>query len=31
VLSSLERIAPSTSLAREIFKRAPRRRVFGIL
>jgi DNA-directed RNA polymerase specialized sigma24 family protein len=31
VLGSLERIAPSRSLAREIFKRPPRRRLFGLL
>jgi hypothetical protein len=31
VLGSLEQLAPPRGLAREIFKRAPRRRVFGIL
>ena len=31
VLGSLERIAPSRRLARELFKRAPRRRIFGML
>jgi RNA polymerase sigma factor (sigma-70 family) len=31
VLGSLERLAPPRGLAREIFKRAPRRRLFGML
>jgi RNA polymerase sigma-70 factor (ECF subfamily) len=31
VLGSLERLSPPGGLEREIFKRAPRRRVFGIL
>jgi DNA-directed RNA polymerase specialized sigma24 family protein len=31
VLGSLEQIAPSRSLAREIFRRPPRRRLFGVL
>lgn len=31
VLGGLARIAPPRSLAREIFKRAPRRRLFGVL
>jgi hypothetical protein len=31
VLGSLERLTPPRALGREIFKRAPRRRVLGIL